>query len=514
MMRSVNPSIKGNLLFAVLCLGLQIPFGIIVSHYYLLDQNTLANNGAWISSKRNLGTSVMGARSFTEQPHALAKNRLNLAAWHGFQEVIYKDSLHLKQVEFDFLLGPSAYLNFIFNKHQMGFSGIRISTNRHFDSMYFTASGIGEFLQRTSLRIPRVSAGNWHQLTIRFEGEHVVAFLDDRQVGKFNGDFEEAQRIGFRGGRNMALVDNIFIYQNDATIIHETFQNSKGSFLITVISVVIAMILSFIVALLLRLVRKLHGKILAFYVIMFNIVLVFIAVLMFSFQSWKAPSYPRIDINMEQREDDWKRKSVTQTVTYIQKNYPEKPTDTVCRILFLGTSQTRGVGASERNRKFVDIIEDRLNSSDSTDTYFQCINAGIPGVNSSYIIEVYEQEWLKLDPQVVVINLGTNDAKPDWLALNLGRIIDMSLRAGIQPILLLEPNSLENKTNFLLSKHRVMRLTGESRGVPVIDMHSYLRDKYDEGFLWWDFVHLTDFGQKLFAEKIYNELEQIIKELI
>ena len=116
MMRSVNPSIKGNLLFAVLCLGLQIPFGIIVSHYYLLDQNTLANNGAWLSSKRNLGTSVMGARSFTEQPHALAKNRLNLAAWHGFQEVIYKDSLHLKQVEFDFLLGPSAYLNFIFNK--------------------------------------------------------------------------------------------------------------------------------------------------------------------------------------------------------------------------------------------------------------------------------------------------------------------------------------------------------------------------------------------------------------
>ncbi len=510
MMRSVNPSLKGNLLFAVLCLALQIPFGVIISHYYLLGQNTLSNNGAWISSKRNLGTPVMGARSFIEQPHALAKNRLNLAAWHGFQEVIYKDSLHLKQVEFDFLLDPGAYLNFIFNKCQTGFSGIRISTNRHFDSMYFTASGIGEFLQRTSLRVPRVSARTWHQLKIRFEGEHVVAFLDGRQVGKFNGDFEEAQRIGFRGGRHTALVDNISIYQNDANTIHETFQNSNGSFLITVISVVIARLLSFIVALLLRVVRKLYGKVLAFYVTMFNIVLVVLATLMFSFQSLKAPSYPRIDINLEQREEHWKRRAVAQTVAYIQKNYPEKPTDAVCRILFLGTSQTQGEGASERARTFVKLLEDKLNSADSTDTYFQCINAGIRGVNSSYITELYEQEWLNLDPKVVVINLGTNDTKPDWFALNLGRIIVMSLRAGIQPILLLEPNSPENKTNFLFSRHELMRVVGKSRGVPVIDMHSYLRDKYDEGFLWWDFVHLADFGQDLFAEKLYNELEQIL----
>jgi len=270
------------------------------------------------------------------------------------------------------------------------------------------------------------------------------------------------------------------------------------------------MILSFIVALLLRFVRKLYGKILTFYVIMFNIVLVVLATLMFSFQYLKAPSYPRIDINMEQKEGNWKRRLVAQKVAYIQKNYPEKPTDTVCRILFLGTSQTQGSGASERARTFVKLLEDKLNSADSTDTYFQCINAGIRGVNSSYIIELYEQEWLNLDPKVVVINLGTNDTKPDWFALNLGRIIVMSLKAGIQPILLLEPNSPENKTNFLFARHELMRVVGESRGVPVIDMHSYLRDKYDEGFLWWDFVHLADFGQDLFAEKLYNELEQIL----
>ena len=121
-----------------------------------------------------------------------------------------------------------------------------------------------------------------------------------------------------------------------------------------------------------------------------------------------------MDINIEQREEDWKRRIVTQTVTYIQKNYPEKPADTVCRILFLGTSQTAGEGASERARTFVKLLEDKLNLADSTDTYFQCINAGIPGVNSSYIIELYEKEWLNLDPKVVVINLRTNDKSLGW----------------------------------------------------------------------------------------------------
>lgn len=510
-----NPSLKGYLALTTLYLALQIPFGIIVSNYYLLRQNTLSNNGAWVSTKSNLEVSVMGARSFIYEPHALTKNRLNLGAWHGFQEVIYQDSLQLKEVEFDFLLSPGAYLNFIFNKSQSGFSGIRISTNRHFDSMYFTASGIGEFLHKTSLKTRKVSAGIWHQMNIRFQQAYIEAFIDGNRVGKFKWDFDETQRIGFRGGKHEAVVDNISIYQNKTDAIFETFKNSKSAFLITVISVVIAMILSFLFASALNLMRKLSGKVLAFYGIMFNIVLLIIAAFMLSFQYLKAPGYPRIDARMERKEGEGKRIVVAKTVRYIKKNYPEQKTaDNVLRLLFLGTSQTYGVGASTRARTFVQVLEDKLNLVNVPGTYFQCINAGMPGVNSPYIINQYEKEWLQLNPKIVVINLGTNDRKPDWLALNITRIIDMSLEAGIQPVLLLEPNSLEHNTNSLLSKHQLMRVTGESRGIPVIDMHSYLRDKYDDGFLWWDFVHLTDFGQKLFAEKLYNELEQIVQELI
>ncbi len=53
-----------------------------------------------------------------------------------------------------------------------------------------------------------------------------------------------------------------------------------------------------------------------------------------------------------------------------------------------------------------------------------------------------------------------------------------------------------------------MRRVGEENNVTVVDMHAYLLEHYDEGFLWWDNVHLTDFGQELFAQKLYEELNR------
>ena len=39
-------------------------------------------------------------------------------------------------------------------------------------------------------------------------------------------------------------------------------------------------------------------------------------------------------------------------------------------------------------------------------------------------------------------------------------------------------------------------------GVPFLDMHSTLKGKFHTGFLWWDFVHLTDYGQSLVGDRL------------
>jgi hypothetical protein len=59
-----------------------------------------------------------------------------------------------------------------------------------------------------------------------------------------------------------------------------------------------------------------------------------------------------------------------------------------------------------------------------------------------------------------------------------------------------------------------MREIGKEFDVPVIEMHDYLSRHYDDGFLWWDFVHMTSFGQKLFAKYLLQELQPLLDEVI
>ncbi len=54
-----------------------------------------------------------------------------------------------------------------------------------------------------------------------------------------------------------------------------------------------------------------------------------------------------------------------------------------------------------------------------------------------------------------------------------------------------------------------MAAIGGQYDVPVIDTQGLLARREDDGFLWWDQVHLTSFGHRLFAEHLVEALEQI-----
>ena len=49
-----------------------------------------------------------------------------------------------------------------------------------------------------------------------------------------------------------------------------------------------------------------------------------------------------------------------------------------------------------------------------------------------------------------------------------------------------------------------MRNISTQYHVPLLDLNGYLTSDgvYDSGFLWWDLVHLTSYGQELAAEFI------------
>jgi hypothetical protein len=82
-------------------------------------------------------------------------------------------------------------------------------------------------------------------------------------------------------------------------------------------------------------------------------------------------------------------------------------------------------------------------------------------------------------------------------------------------VLVLEANSPEvaqdpippDENAELLKRHGEMREIAKKHGLKVIDLHHYLSDPAvaDSGFIWWDFVHLTSYGQKLYAARLLKE---------
>jgi hypothetical protein len=56
-----------------------------------------------------------------------------------------------------------------------------------------------------------------------------------------------------------------------------------------------------------------------------------------------------------------------------------------------------------------------------------------------------------------------------------------------------------------------MQEMGDRLAVPVVDLHGRLRALEGTGFVWWDKVHLTSYGQELAAGLLFDALKPWIE---
>lgn len=217
----------GHKLRLIITCVLQILLAIVTGLIYLLSQNTLQNNGKWLSTKMGLGMNVLAARNYFSGRQALAKCRLNLGAWHGYQEVIYKSGVNPQRIEFDFFLTDDSYFYFVLNKNADKFSGIRISINDAFSSMYFTAHDSGEFTDKRKVAVNTVERGKWNHVKATFIENGFYLFINGNLTGNFRETLLDKQNFGFRGSSRRVLIDNIFVQLKDpGGVIRENFFNT------------------------------------------------------------------------------------------------------------------------------------------------------------------------------------------------------------------------------------------------------------------------------------------------
>ncbi len=197
----------------------------------------------------------------------------------------------------------------------------------------------------------------------------------------------------------------------------------------------------------------------------------------------------------------------------IQERWREPAPAGTERILFIGGSTTLGSGASSEGATWVGQLASALSRPDRGDAgRYQCINAGISAADSRQILAWFEHQWLPLDPRVVVASMSVNDPDPHGFRQSLYHLAAICEREGIALLLSLELEDSQFESRMTSETHAVMRAVAKELDLPLVDATSLVQEDWVSGFVWWDPVHMTDYGNRLYAEAILPQLQALLAD--
>ena len=535
---------------------LWIVFSVEATQFIQYSRNVLVTNGHWVNSKLLMQMEVMGAGHFITTRNALFRDQLHLGEWHGFNEVSLKELVEPAAIEYRFRLSPGAYLYFIFNRSASGHYGIRLSRNAKFPSMFYQADRLNKFVSRTALDLtPSRLSGGWHNLVLSFGSDKVIANLDGAALVSMPVKTEGPQIIGLRGGFWPADVDSVHITGKDGrTILDDSFSNRRYYWTILAAVAVISLLGIGLTTIPLR---RRHSpnefKVRVFRCLTGLPLAIIVLSLLFTFDYffWSSrylykgylpggahafavtvqtealrqklffspknmSSFPS-DKEVREAITRWDGgKSISSSdVARHTREHPIVPeflgdgqvralppkSDRTIRVAFLGTSQTYGSGAERISETFVARCHSLLAQA-LGDISVETYNFSISGSNSTELLSKYAESWRFSRPDLLLINLSTNDRKVDTLTANLRSLAHQTRAAGGRTVFLLEPNAAEVKYRGLREKHSAIQRLGQELRVPVWNIDGYMSSDlvYDSGMMWWDQVHLTSYGHGVVAE--------------
>jgi lysophospholipase L1-like esterase len=500
-------------------LSLQLLSALFIGQIWSSRLNSIQHYADWIPTKATLARWVMGTDGLLKGTQATHGYRLNLGAWHGHQEFVYKHPLRPARIEFKFFLPGDSYFDLIFNKDDDGFCGIRIGDNALFPNIFFNAEDQGKFTSQTRYSAEPLSSEAWNSCEVQFSSATISLALNGRPVKTFDVPVKIRQRIGFRGSRKSVLVDDILIRTTSPeALIKEDFFNIRQILICSFIAFAGIRLAHLAVILVFSSFFKNPG-VLSKRLALLNMNLLIVSFLLFAGHFLWAGRYPKEGGVLQKLSlknlPDLRWGTVEKIEKEILARTDRPGAAGTCRILLMGSSQAWGAGARLEHETVARRLEDFLNQNPpQKGVRYECINAGMSGVDSTFLLECYKDFWLKSPPTAVVLMLSSNDKNhPEILGTNLQKLIDLNRSLGIGTFFVLEANSPEYPSGALDRAHDSMRKVAEKNGIRIANAHDFLKKRARDGFLWWDFVHLTSYGQELLARHIYENIHAALRTL-
>ncbi|HEX2485884.1 MAG TPA: GDSL-type esterase/lipase family protein, partial [Myxococcota bacterium] len=370
----------------------------------------------------------------------------------------------------------------------------------------------GEFTEAHPLGGVALEPGTWHELELAFADGAVAAALDGTALGSFSRA-PGPQRVGFRGGQRRAEVDDVVLEERGGRVRAETFANrARFAPRLALVAAGLAALALAGAALLRR--RALPPREIGLALTSASLVLACAAAATWAFAYVRGPEYRLSADDARAGEAYWIDASRRAVVERIRASYPPKVPPGTWRLLVLGTSQTWGAGARTEAETWVRQLEALL-ARRLDGVRVEVVNAGVSGLRTGQVLQLLRRDLAGFEASAALVNLSNNDRDPVRFRAMLESLAAELERRGIPAVLALEANSPERRTTDsphgdLAVKHQAVREVAAQRGLPVVDLHALLLERRDAGLLWWDFVHLTSFGQRLVARALADALPPLV----
>lgn len=472
--------------------------GFFVATLISEQTNTLFLNGRWQSSKLALERPAVGAVAFFTTRNALAGNKLNLDAWHGYNEVYSNDSFEPSQLNLEFSLEKNADLTVQFARNENGYKAVRISPLPEYATTYIEvdSSGLITFQKKISDSVDFLEK---NKLQINFLNNVIEIYINQIKLGSVDNLKNFSGQIGFRSQTGLTWVDNVSIKLQEKEYFFESFSNQKFYYYFF-ISLFVMLVVSFLGLLFFKLNQKTFFAHQLVYINIIIVALLFIAAdrHYFSkqyvkaggkFESWM------LGLNKEQfldtvENDDQVLLSVNEKLNALAKSSR--------LIALLGSSQTWGSGARYKNKSVGDFFDAAVKEKFKNKS-INTINLGVPGARLHLMIRNLSQVLDRGVTEVVLI-AGNNDSANQRFVVDLERLWVLTQKYNIKLHIVKEANYFKGPYPHLSKNHEVLQSFAEKHKLKIFDLHSYMAEKSKTAYLWWDIVHMTELGQKYMAE--------------
>ncbi|MBY0415019.1 MAG: SGNH/GDSL hydrolase family protein [Bdellovibrionales bacterium] len=537
------------------------------------QSHTLVNQSNWQGLKFFEYNRVPGGVQFISSPMTLADSNLNLNVFWGHQGLLTKNKYSVSAATLAFEIADDSYLDIYWNySEDRSAKGIRLSRKNGFDSGWITLNSDESISFDQKIIKFKKSDLSKNIAKLKFDNDRAIVCISNQCDTLLAKKDSKIGFFGMRSGLNGASVKRIDLESSDGRILEESFNPPKlNDFLLSgiVIELCLVMIFLFVVFIIYKRLNFDYLKKTLQFSVCISIFIAFTNHFLW-IRQFNLSIFEKLPSTVYLNQGDGIEYSLETLKNYILKAagheipYSDKAISkfnskheitwarTICsnkikslcqtfgsesellkllnyndhnekRILFLGSSQIQGMGASHANKSEMAVLHQLIANSLGDEKTIVSVNFSLGGYDDSSFLALLKSKIEIVRPHIIVTNapgydwIGSHqetDQTNDFLSKT------WTLAKNARANLVIQRTSFNTEEEYhRLPVYPFWSKNAEKKIPETLFFDAYLyfykEDLKNRGYLWTDNVHWTDQAQRMVGEELYRLLSTrgTIKEL-